>query len=122
MSDLDCPLIHQQKIHLRAPIVCGTDQRLSLPLGKSDGPVWHSGLFGFPILKPSYPVGSRHSHNDCLLCSSLRGHNPQQVPTIPGGSALVAESMDRTTPTKVDKAETSSVKAPMAQTLVAIGK
>jgi hypothetical protein len=32
---------------------------------------------------------------------------------------LAAETIDRTTPHKVDKADTSSVKAPMAQALVA---
>jgi hypothetical protein len=31
--DLDCPLIHQQKIRLREPTACGAYQRLLLPLG-----------------------------------------------------------------------------------------
>jgi hypothetical protein len=88
-------------------------------LGKPDGPVWHSGLFGFPVLKPSCPVGGRRSHNGSLLFSSLRGQNHQQVPTIPGGSALAAESIDRTTTPKVDKADTSSAETPTAQALVA---
>jgi hypothetical protein len=42
-----------------------------------------------------------------------------QVLTIPGGSAVAAESMDHTTPSKVDKTDTSSAEAPMAQALVA---
>jgi hypothetical protein len=46
---------------------------------------------------------------DVIFCP-----NPQQVLTIPGGSALAAESMDCTTPFKVDKADTSSVEAPTA--------
>jgi hypothetical protein len=36
-----------------------------------------------------------------------------------GGSALAVESMDRTTPPMVDKVDTSSTEAPMAQALVA---
>jgi hypothetical protein len=38
---------------------------------------------------------------------------------IPGGSASVVASMDRTTPPKEDKVGTSSVEAPIAQALVA---
>jgi hypothetical protein len=116
LSDLDCPLIHQQKIWLRAPTACATDQRLLLPLGKLNCPVWHFGLSGFPNLEPSCPVGGRHFRNSCLLCNRLRGQNPQQVLTIPGGSTLMVESMDRTTLPKVD---TSSTEASMAQALVA---
>jgi hypothetical protein len=119
LSDLDCPLIHQQKIWLRAPTACATDQRLLLPLEKLNCLVWHSGLSSFPNLEPSYPVGGRHFRNSCLLCNRLRGQNPQQVLTIPGGSTLMVESMDRTTPPKVDKVDTSSAEASTAQALVA---
>jgi hypothetical protein len=118
VSDLDCPLIHQQKIWLQAPAAYAADQRLLLPLRKSDGPVWHSGLSGFPVLESYCPVGGRHSRNGRLLCSSLRGQNPQQVLTILGGSALAVESMDRTTPPKVDKEDTSSTEGPTVQALV----
>jgi hypothetical protein len=119
LFDLDCPLIHQQKIRLRAPTICDVDQWLSLPSRKPDSPVWHSGLSSFPVLEPSCPVGDRHSRNICLLCSSLRGQNPKQVLTIPSGSALTVESMDRTTPPKVDKVDTSSAEGPTTQALVA---
>jgi hypothetical protein len=70
-------------------------------------------------LEPSYLVGGQHSRNGHLLCSSLHGQNPQQVLTIPGVSALVAEFMDRTTPPMVDMADTSLAEAPMAHALVA---
>jgi hypothetical protein len=40
--------------------------------------------------------------------------------TILGRSALVAEPTVCTTPSKMDKAETSSVEAPIAQALVAL--
>jgi hypothetical protein len=119
LSGLDCPLIHQQKIRLQAPTAYVADQRQLFPSGKPDGPVWHSGLSEFPVLEPSCPVGGRHSRNDRLLCSSLCGQNPHQVLTITDGSALVAESMDRTTPPQVDKADTSSTEAPTTQALVA---
>jgi hypothetical protein len=115
LSDLDCPLIDQQKIWLWAPTACATDQRLLLPLGKPNCPVWHSGMSGFPDLEPSCPVGGRHSRNSCLLCNRLRGPNPQQVLTIPDGSTLVVESMDRTTLPKMDKMDTSSAEASTAQ-------
>jgi hypothetical protein len=77
------------------------------------------GWFGFPVLEPSCPVGGQHCHNSHLLCSSLYGKNPQQVLPIPSGSALATEFMDRTTPPKVEKADTSLAEAPMAQALVA---
>jgi hypothetical protein len=54
-----------------------TDQWLLLPSGKTDGRVWHSGLSGFPVLKPSCSIGGQHSRNGRLLCSSIRGQNPQ---------------------------------------------
>jgi hypothetical protein len=70
------------------------DQRLLLPLEKSDGLVYHSRLSGFLILEPSSLVGGRHSHNDNLMYSSLYGQNTKQVLTIPGENALTVESMD----------------------------
>jgi hypothetical protein len=115
LSDLDCPLIHQQRIQLRAPIAYAADQRLLLPSGKSDGLVWHSGLSDFSVLEPFCSVGGRHSCNDRLICSTLHGQNPQLVLTILGGSALVVEPMDRNTPPKVN---TLSAEAPTAQALV----
>jgi hypothetical protein len=45
--------------------------------------------------------------------------NPEQVLTIPGGSASVVVPMDRTTPSMEDKVGTSSAEAPMTQALVA---
>jgi hypothetical protein len=53
------------------------------------------------------------------MCSSLHGQNPQQVLTIPGGSASATEPMVPTTPPKEDKVDTSSVEVPTAQALVA---
>jgi hypothetical protein len=44
---------------------------------KPDGPVWYSGLSDFPVLKPSYPIGSQCVHNSRLLHSSLHGQNPK---------------------------------------------
>jgi hypothetical protein len=119
MSDLDCPLIHQQKIHLQAPTTCDADQRLLLPLGKLDDLIWHFRLSHFLVLKPSCPVGGRHSHNGHLLCSSLRGRNSQKILTILSVSASMAESINHTTPSKVYKANTSSAEVPTAQALVA---
>jgi hypothetical protein len=53
------------------------DQELLLSSEKSDGPVWHSGLSGFPVLMPSCPTGGRRIHSGHLLHSSLCGQNPQ---------------------------------------------
>jgi hypothetical protein len=39
LFDLDCPLIHQQKIRLWAPTARAADQRLLLPSGKPNGPI-----------------------------------------------------------------------------------
>jgi hypothetical protein len=94
------------------------DQVLSLPTGKLDDPVWHFGLSDFPTLKLLCPADGRCVHSSHLLCSSLHGQNPEQVLTIPGGSASVVAPMDRTTPPKEDKVGTSSMKAPMALALV----
>jgi hypothetical protein len=96
-----------------------SDPELLLPLGKPDGPVWHFGLFGFPILKPSFPTGGQHIHNGRLLHSSLRGQNPQQTLTILGESASAVAPMVCTNPPKEDKVGTSSVKALTVQALVA---
>jgi hypothetical protein len=60
-----------------------------------------------------------HVRSGHLLCSSLHGQNPEQVLTILGGSALVVAPMDRTTPPKEDKVDTSSTDVPMAHALVA---
>jgi hypothetical protein len=97
-----------------ALIACVAALELMLSSGKPDGPIYHSGLSGFPVLEPSYLATGWCSRNDYLLCSSLHDQNPQQVLTISGGSALAAESTDHTTPPKVDKADTSSVEAPIA--------
>jgi hypothetical protein len=53
----------------------------------------------------------------CVVASIAK--TPQQVLTISGGSALATESMDRTTPSKVNKENTSSAEAPTTQALVA---
>jgi hypothetical protein len=86
---------------------------------KQFGLVWHFRLSGFPILRSSCPTGGRHIRNGHLLCSSLYGQNPQQVLTIPSGSASAVTPMVCTTLPKEDKVDTSSAKAPMAQALVA---
>jgi hypothetical protein len=99
--------------------VCVASWKLLQSLRKPDDLICHSGLSSFPVLKASYPVASRHSHNGRLLCSSLYGQNLQLVLTILGGCASVAEPMVRTTPPKVDKVGTSSAEAPTAQALTA---
>jgi hypothetical protein len=90
------------------------DQELLLLLGKPDGPVWHSGLSNFSVLWLPCPANDRRVRNDHLLCKSLRSQNLQQVLTIPGGRAPVAEPIVHTTMPKVDKAGTSSMEVPMA--------
>jgi hypothetical protein len=90
------------------------DQVLSLPPGKLDGPVWHFGLSGFPAPKLLCPVDGRCVRSSHLLHSSINGQNPEQVLTIPGGSASVVAPMDRTTPHKEDKVGISSIEAPTA--------
>jgi hypothetical protein len=97
-----------------ALIVCVVVLEFLLSLGKSDGLVWHSRLSGFPAW---YVVG-RHLHNSLLLRGSLHGQNLQLVLIILGESASAMKSTDRTTPPKVDKADTSLVEAPTAQALV----
>jgi hypothetical protein len=72
------------------------DQVLLLLSGKPDGPVWHSGLSGFPALRLFYPVRGRRVHNGCFLCES----------------ASMVVSMARTTLPKEDKAGTSLAEAP----------
>jgi hypothetical protein len=88
-------------------------------LQKSDGPVWETRLSGFPTLKLLCPTDGQCVHRSHLLRSSLHGQNPEQVLTIPGGSASVVAPIDCTTPPKEDKVGTSSTEAPMAKTLVA---
>jgi hypothetical protein len=111
LSDLDC-LPNSEHPPIFVLIVCVAALEFLLSLGKPNGPVWNSGLFGFPVLEPSCPAGGRHSRNGRLLCSSLRGQIPQHVLTISDGSVLAAESTDCTTPPKVDKTDTSSTEAP----------
>jgi hypothetical protein len=101
------------------PSTSASDQVLSLPPRKLDGPVWYSGLFDFPTLKLLCPADGRRVSNGHLSCSSLHGQNPEQVLTISGGSASVVAPVDRTTPPKEDKVDTSSVEAPTAQASVA---
>jgi hypothetical protein len=103
-------------------LACAGDQELRLSSGKLDGLVWHSRLSDFSALRPSYPTGSRHICNGCLLRSSLRGQNPQQVQTIPSGNASAVAPMVSTTPPKEDNVDTSSAEAPAAQALVARSK
>jgi hypothetical protein len=88
------------------------DQVLSLPTGKLDGLVWHSGLSDFPAPKILYPTDGRCVRSSHLLRSSCHSQNPEQVLTIPGGSALVVAPMERTTPPKEHKVGTSSAEAP----------
>jgi hypothetical protein len=95
------------------------DKVLLLPLGKPDGPVWQSGLSGFPTPKLLYPADGQHIRSGHLLCSSLHDQNPELVLTILGGSASMVAPMDRIIPPKEDKVDTSSTKVPTAQTLVA---
>jgi hypothetical protein len=113
-----CPLIHQWKTHPWASTTCITDLGLLLSLGKPDGPVSHSRLFDFPTLEPYCPAGGRHSHNGRLLCNSLHSQNPPRVLTISGGSASAMEPTIRTSPPKMDKVGTSSMKIPMVWALV----
>jgi hypothetical protein len=95
------------------------DQELPLLPRKSDGPIWHSGLSNFSVLGLPYSAGGRHVHNGRLLHKILHSQNLQQVLTIPGGRASTVEPKVCTTLPKVDKAGTSSMDVPMAQTLVA---
>jgi hypothetical protein len=101
------------------PSAPSRDQVLSLPPGKSDVPVWHSRLSGFPALKLLCPADGRCVRSSHILHSSLYGQNSEQVLTISGGSASVVAQMDSTTSPKEDKVETSSTEAPTAQALVA---
>jgi hypothetical protein len=95
------------------------DQVLSLPPGKPNGLVWHSGLSDFPAPKLVFPANGRCVRSSHLLHSSLHGQNPEQVLTIPGGSASMVAPVDRTSSPKKDKVGTSSAEAPTAQALVA---
>jgi hypothetical protein len=45
----ECFLADQQKTHWVSPALAGDHVLLLLPR-KPDGPIWHSGLFGFPAL------------------------------------------------------------------------
>jgi hypothetical protein len=112
LPDLDCPPISKHPL-IPALIACVAALELLLSSGEPDGPVCHSGMSDFPNLEHSCLAGGRCSHNGHLLCSSLRGQNPQQVLTMSGGSALAAESTDCTTLPKVDKADTSPAEGPM---------
>jgi hypothetical protein len=96
-----------------------SNHKVMLSPGKLDGLVWHSRLFNFPVLRPSYPAGCQCVRNGHLLRSSLHGQNPEYVLTIPGGSGLAVAPMVRTTPPKEDKEGTSSAEVPTAQALVA---
>jgi hypothetical protein len=116
LSSLDYLPSDQQKTHILVPLAPAGDQVLLLLPGKPDGPVWHSELSGFLVLRPSYPVGGRCVRSGHLQHSSLHSQNPEQVLTIPGGSASVVEPMARTTPPKVD---TSSPEAHTVQALAA---
>jgi hypothetical protein len=118
LSSLDYLPGDQQEAHW-VPFVLASDQVLSLPPRKSDGPVWHSGLSDFPAPKLLCLADGRCVRSSHLLCSSLHGQNPEQVLTIPSGSASVVEPMDRTTPPKEDKVGTSSTEARTAQALMA---
>jgi hypothetical protein len=95
------------------------DQVLSLPPGKPNGLVWHSGLSDFLAPKLVFAANGRCVHSSHLLHSSLHGQNPEQVLTIPGGSASMVAPVDRTSSPKKDKVGTSSAEAPTAQALVA---
>jgi hypothetical protein len=90
-----------------------------MPLRKLDGLVWHSGLSNFPALGSSCPTGGRRKCSGHLLRSCLSGQNPQQVLTIPGGSASTVVPMVHTTPPNEDKVDTSSAEVPTAQALAA---
>jgi hypothetical protein len=118
LSSLDCPPTNQQEAHW-VPSAPTNDQVFSLPPGKSDGPVWNSGLSDFPTLKLLCPTDGRRVCSSHLLRSNLHGQNPEQVLTTPGGSASVVAPIDRTTLPKEDKVDTSSVAVPTAQVLVA---
>jgi hypothetical protein len=100
------------------PSALASDQVLLLPLGKLDGPVWHSGLSGFPALKLLCPANGRRVRNGHLLCSSLHSQNPTHVLTILGGSASTVAPIDRTTLPKDDKVDISSMEVPTARALV----
>jgi hypothetical protein len=117
-SSLDCLLGDQQEAHW-VPSTPTGGQVLSLPPGKPDGPVWHSGLSVFPAPKLLCSADIQCVRSSHLLRSSLHGQNPEHVLTILSGSALVVAPMDRTTPPKENKVGTSSAEAPTAQALVA---
>jgi hypothetical protein len=116
-SGPDCPLNHQQKVWIYEPTTCVVDQRL-LYSEKLNHPIWGCGPSSFPTWGSSCPAVSRHSHNGCLLCSSLYDQNLQLVLTIPVESASATKPTICTTLPKVDKTNTSLVVAPTAQTLV----
>jgi hypothetical protein len=119
LSSPDCSLVDQQRICPSALLACAGNQELLLSLGKPDGLVWHFNLSSFPALRPSCPASGRRIRNGRLQHSSLRCQNPQQVQTIPGGSALAVAPMFRTTSPMEDKLDTSSVEVPMTQALAA---
>jgi hypothetical protein len=68
--------------------------------------VWFA-ILDCPVFLPCGPAGGRCIHNGHFLRSSPRSQNPQQVLTIPDGSALAAVPMVRTTLHKEDKVDTS---------------
>jgi hypothetical protein len=108
LSSLNYSLVDKQRVHPLVYLARAGDQELSLLPLKPNGLVWHSRLFGFLVL-------GLHR----LLRKILHSQNLQQVLTIPGGRASVAEPTVHTTLPMVDKAGTSSAEVPMAQTLVA---
>jgi hypothetical protein len=92
-----CPLTDQQRTHYSTLLACASDQELQLLPGKSDGPVWHSGLFDFPGPRLFCPAGGQRVRNGRFLRSGVRDQNSEYVLTILGGSASVVVSIIRTT-------------------------
>jgi hypothetical protein len=119
LSDLDYSLVDWWRICPSVPLTCSTALGLLLLSGKLDHPVWAFGPSDFPVSESYWPASGQRTRNSHLLRSSLGGQNPQQVLTNPGGSALAVGPMVRTTTPNEDKADTSSVKVPSAQALVA---
>jgi hypothetical protein len=56
LSSPECFPADQQKTHWVPPTLVGDQVLLLLP-GKSDDPIWHYGLSGFPALRLFYPAG-----------------------------------------------------------------
>jgi hypothetical protein len=81
-----CHLIDHQRTHSSMLLARAFNRELRRLLGKPDDPIWHSGLFDFPVPGPFCPANGRRVRNGHLLYSSLRGQNPD--PYHPGWKCI----------------------------------